>query len=242
MHIHKYIKWFVFLLLITLTQSVATSADIPMVVTSTDMLFRDDFNASIDSQWTILNQDSGYYSLESDHLALRANNGDLWHFRIDYKNLFLIDNPTNGDFDVTMRIIEFLPAAEKFPQIDIVAYDDDDNHVRSFYGHIGARQLEFGTEIDQVWTSSMELRDFGNAPFYLRLRKVGDTYIQYYSTDGIVFIQANPPVTFGDGSPNKLGFVAMVDPSESSVAKIDWFEVTAVHNIYLPFVSHALSE
>ena len=53
MHIHKYIKWFVFLLLITLTQSVATSADIPMVVTSTDMLFRDDFNVSIDSQWTI---------------------------------------------------------------------------------------------------------------------------------------------------------------------------------------------
>jgi len=243
MHIHKYIKWFVFLLLITLTQSVATSADIPMVVTSTDMLFRDDFNASIDSQWTILNQDSGYYSLESDHLALRANNGDLWQFRNDYKNLFLIDNPTNGDFDVTMRIIEFLPAAENFPQIDIVAYDDDDNHVRSAYGDIGAIQLELGAEIDQVWTSTWELRDFGNAPFYLRLRKVGDTYFQFYSTDGIVFSQAtSSPVTYGDGTPNKLGFAAMVDPSESSMAKIDWFEITAVHNIYLPFVSRSSIE
>ena len=236
MHIPKYFKWFVFLLLITLTQNVATATDIPTLVTSTDMLFRDDFNASIDSQWTILNQDTDYYSLESDHLELRANSGDLWTFRTDYKNLFLIDNPTNGDFDVTMRIIGFLPV-ENYTQIDIVAYDDDDNHVRNIYGYLGARKLlEFGAEIDQAWTSSQELRDFGNAPFYLRLRKVGNTYIQYYSTDGIVFSQANSPVTYGDGTPNKLGFVAMVDPSESSVAKIDWFEVTAVHNIYLPFV------
>jgi hypothetical protein len=242
MHIHRYSKWIVFLLLITLTQNVATATDTPTLVTSTNMLFRDDFNASIDSQWTILNQDSGYYSLEPDHLELRANYGDLWQSRNDYKNLFLIDNPTSGDFDVTMRIIEFLPAAEDFPQIDIVAYDDDDNHVRSIYGYIGTRKLEFGVEIDQVWTSSQELRDFGNAPFYLRLRKVGNTYIQYYSTDGIVFSQANSPVTYGDRTPNKLGFVAMVDPSESSVAKIDWFEITAVHNIYLPFVSRALSE
>ena len=236
MHIHKYFKWSVFLLLITFTQNVATATDIPTLVTSTDMLFRDDFNASIDSQWTILNQDSDYYSLESDHLELRANSGDLWQSRNDYKNLFLIDNPTSRDFDITMRVIGFLPAMN-YTQIDIVAYDDDDNHVRSIYGYIGDRKLlEFGAEIDQVWTTSHELRDFGNAPFYLRLRKVGNTYIQYYSTDGIVFSQANSPITYGDGTPNKLGFVAMVDPSESSVAKIDWFEVTAVHNIYLPFV------
>jgi hypothetical protein len=240
MYLLKYAKWAVFLLLFTLTLIVSTATGTVTPHASTDLLFRDEFNGSIDSQWTILNQDSGYYSLESDHLALRANNGDLWQFRTDYKNLFLIDNPTNGDFDVTMRIIEFLPAAENFPQIDIVAYDDDDNHVRCGYGNMGIRQLQFGAEIDQVWASSEELRDFGNAPFYLRLRKVGDTYTQYYSTDGIVFSQATSPVTYGDGTPNKLGFVAMVDPSESSVAKIDWFEITAVvHNIYLPFVNHA---
>jgi len=240
MYLPKYAKWAVFLLLFTLTLIVSTATGTVTPDASTEPLFRDEFNGSIDSQWTILNQDSGYYSLESDHLALRANNGDLWQFRNDYKNLFLIDNPTNGDFDVTMRIIEFLPAAENFPQIDIVAYDDDDNHVRSAYGDIGARQLEFGAEIDQAWKSSWELRDFGNASFYLGLRKIGDTYFQYYSTDGIVFSQVNSPVTYGDGTPDKLGFAAMVDPSESSVAKIDWFEITPVHNIYLPFVSRAL--
>ena len=218
--------------LILLPQCVARGITTPTQIAS-EILFLDEFNSSIDDKWIILNEDKSYYNLDKDHLYLRASNGDLWQSRTDYKNLFLIDNPTTGDFEITIRIIQFLPSSEGFPQLDIVAYDDDDNHVRSIYGLINTNKLEFGNEVDQVWTSSQQEKDFSSSLFFLRLRKIGKTYFQYYSTDGIEFVQANSPVIYGDGNPDKLGFVAMVDPAETSTAIIDRFEIASLGDGHL---------
>jgi uncharacterized repeat protein (TIGR02543 family) len=198
------------------------------------VLFRDDFNGTIDSNWTIQNDDSAYYNTMADHLELRANAGDIWEGQNNHKNLFLIDTPTTGNFDLTIRVIEFSPVHQHAAQIDLIAYDDDDNLVRNIYGYpFGAHYLEFGSEVGGVWSNTANADpealtpiDFGSAPFYLRLRKIGDTYRQYYSTDGVVFTSTVKTITYGDGTPAKIGFVALADPSESSLAKIDWVEVT----------------
>jgi len=188
--------------------------------------FKDDF------KWTILNNDPDYYSFNGDYLNLRTNSGDLWEYRTDYKNLFLIDNPIDGDFNATLTVSRFVPESLAYAQIDIIVYDDDDNHVRGEYGFWeGERRLGVATEINQTYTPISPLvpvYDFGENPFYLRLNKTGDLYTFYFSIDGINFIKHADSFSYGDGSPAKLGFIAMVDPSESSVAQIDSFEVSPV--------------
>ncbi len=189
--------------------------------------FRDDFNGSMSNLWAIQHQDSAYYTITPDHFELRACSGDLHSNDVSYKNLFLIDAPTTGDFDITMHVNEFVPVSNFASQLNLVIYDDGNNFIRSIYGYIwGSRQLEFGAEVGGAWGSNVSNIDFGTSLYYFRVRKVGNVYTQYYSLDGVDFQQRLGPVTFGDGTPGKVGFAAMVDPTESSLAKIDWIEVS----------------
>ena len=175
--------------------------------------------------------DASYYNMQSTYLDLRANGGDLWSNINTANNLFLINTPTTGDFTVTMRLNSFVPTSySNAPQFDILAYDNDDNHVRCSYGTFGPannqRALEMVSESNGSPISSELLHDFGSSPFYLRLQKTGNVYAQYYSTDGTTYLPGSSSYTFGNGRPAKLGFVAMVDPYQSSHALIDYFEVS----------------
>ena len=195
---------------------------------SAQTLFRDDLNGSLRPEWTILHPDASYYSIGPSNLDLRASSGDIWHYRTDYKNLFLIDNPTSGDFVVTVALQRFEPAAELHAQFDIVAYDDDDNHVRCVYGHlgVGARSFDNASEVAGVYQGhGLTYVDCGSAPFWIRMRKEGTVYSQFWSTDGVNFLPASVAFSYGDGTPRKLGFMAIVDPTASSRACVDSFEV-----------------
>ena len=211
----KFSQWLLVSLLIFCSPNLEREKKVTLKEGEEVVLFREEFNGSLGAEWEILNEDAAYYSFDQNYLYLRANGGDLWQARNDYKNLFLIDNPTDKNFDLTVKISEFKPHEGEYPQFDIVAYDDDDNHVRSIYGFINSYTLEFGIETKQIWTSMQHEIDFGDSEFFLRLKKIGKTYIQLYSEDGIDYIQVNSPVIFGDGSPQKLGFAASVDPDES---------------------------
>ncbi len=197
-------------------------------------LFRDDFSGAISSAWTILNEDAAYYTPTATYLELRTNSGDLWQGNNTYKNLFVITNPTTGDFQITVRLNSFSMTNELYEQFALVAYDDDDNYARADYGYhrfpapVNRRAVEALREDAQNTSSDIQAVDFGTSPFYLRLRKVGVHYALYYSADGTNFIPANHTFDYCDGTPAKLGFVAMADPSEDSIAQVDWFEVTTL--------------
>jgi len=216
-----------FVLFLLIVAGVILSGGTPL---SAGTIFRDDFSGSISSAWSIVRPNTSYYSFQPTYLDLRANRGDIWLSRNDAYNLFLIDTPTNDDFVATMRLNSFVPtSASNAPQIDILAYDNDNAHVRCGYGTFGAtggqRAMELAVE-QGGYQANRLLQDFGSGPFYLRLEKTGNTYTQYYSTNGTSFQKSLGPVAFGDGTPAKLGFVAMSDPYQSSRAYIDYFEVT----------------
>jgi len=211
------------------------SAAAQAATAATTVLFRDDFSGTISNTWTILNEDAAYYTPTATYLELRTNSGDLWQDDNDYKNLFVITNPTTGDFQITVRLNSFSMDDEVYEQFALVAYDDDDNYVRADYGYhrfypgpVDRRAVEALREDAQNTSSDIQAVDFGTSPFYLRLRKVGVHYALYYSTDGTNFIPANHTFDYGDGTPAKLGFVAMADPSEDSIAQVDWFEVATL--------------
>ena len=211
--------------------SVPSLSTLAAAASTTTILFRDDFSGTISTTWAILNQDAAYYTPTATYLELRANSGDLWGSGNNYKNLFVITNPTTSDFQITARLNQFSLNNENWEQFALVVYDDDDNYVRGDYGSLGAGgtpQVQIGQETSQVFDSDEENMDFGANPFYLRLRKVGAHYAFYYSTDGTNFLPGNFTFDYGDGTPARLGFVAMVDPSEDSIAQVDWFEVSTV--------------
>ncbi len=192
-----------------------------------EILFFDDFSGTqLSSDWVILNEDPAHYNLSGGILDLEATAGDVFSTQNNHENMLLISTPTTGDFRVTVRLQSFVPVSQNFTQFDIVAFDDQDNLVRSIYGHVfGGRNLEFGAEVSSVWTNAVSALDLGSSPFFFRLEKIGNTYTQSYSLDGTTFMQGLSSITYGDGTPNFIGIWAGVDPTESSHALVDYIRV-----------------
>ena len=198
---------------------------------SAETIFRDDFQGSaLGSAWVVLNRDNSYLSLSNGILSLRCSNGDLWQSSNNAKNVLLIPNPTNGDFDMTLAVQHFEPNYGGWTQVDLLAFDDVDNHYRGGYGNLfdlnNTRYLTNAREVQaQYIGTGNSPHNFGNSYFYLRVTKRGSTYHLYYSLNGVNFLGSGLGTTYGDGTPAYLGFVAMVDSSQVTVASIDYFEV-----------------
>ena len=73
---------------------------------------------------------------------------------------------------------------------------------------------------------------FGSSPFFIQVQKIGNVYAEYYSTNGTNYVQCNAPITYGNGTPAQLGFCAMSDPEQTSVAEIDLFQVQSLASSY----------
>lgn len=198
----------------------------------------DDFDGTSlnKSLWTVLNEDPGNYSVSGSKLNTYTLQGDLWGPYNSAKNVFLVHNPLGtGNFQITMKVLDFNPV-QYHQQVAILAYDNNDNYVKCANGFLlvvpgGARAWEFGREINQSYNATLSQTDAANANFYLRLVKAGKSYMQYYSLDGSTFKKINQTLTYGNGAPNYLGFVAFQGAEETQPpvpVSIDFFKVEAV--------------
>lgn len=191
------------------------------------VIFRDDFDGtSVSGSWSIEHNDASYYSVSGGLLSLQACAGDIYAARTDYKNVFRLPTPVTGDYTVTLKIQQFVPASVAYAQVALLIYDDSNNYLRNYYAYGGVLHRGAGQEINGSWNAQTGAVNFGSSPFYFQYEKTGNSYQTLYSTDGINFTALFNPVTFGDGTPTYLGFVAMVDSTESSIAYIDYFEVS----------------
>ncbi len=194
-----------------------------VIVIGRSVLFEDDFDGGLSPGWTITREDPAYTTFGAQEIDLRLSAGDLFEGNNTAKNVFLRDPPTQGDFTATLRLTSFDPDPDLgFPQIDVLAYDGDDDHVRAGYASLtGSHGFELATEIGGSFGSSVTFGDAGAGVFYLRLLKVANLYFEFVSTDGFAFDYVAGPRSYGDGTPAKIGFVAMADGTESIHAHID---------------------
>lgn len=178
----------------------------------------------------MLNSNASYYTVGGSSLALTANSGNLAATDNTALNIFRVANPTAGDFVVTMALTSFVPVSQAYAQINVLAFDDMDNHVRAAYLYNGStRIIELSKDAGASFTVHGSTSvDFGSSPFYLRLTKIGNLYTQSYSTDGSIFTPLSGSMAYGDGTPTYLGFIALADPSQSSIANIDSFTIAAI--------------
>jgi len=148
--------------------------------------FIDNFDgASPGSWWTVLHENPDTYSVSGGQLHTQTMTRDIAWNNTGYTNLFLINNPSGAQgFVATMKVVGFTPYSD-IQHINIIAYDDDDNHVRCVNGHTwGSRNREFLYEVGgQAGYGPGGGRAVMNpvAPdFYLRLTKTRNVYRQYY--------------------------------------------------------------
>ncbi len=197
------------------------------------VLFREDFTGPLgDNGWAVLNNFPLWYAVSNGICWPRAQNGDMAGPMLNYYNLFTVDlaGVTTNDFCATMRVLSFEPTNNNV-QVNLMAFDDVDNHVRAAYGHIGGGRLQrlFEETGGVASAPSDEARDFGAGPFWMRLTKQGNVYRQYWSTNGTIFHKAAGPVTYGDGAPAFLAFWAgakdVFEVNPPTVAQIDSIEV-----------------
>ncbi len=195
--------------------------------TAADTVFHDDFNGSLNPAWSVVRPDASYYSVQSTGLVLRCSNSDLWTYYNNAKNVFLIANPAGGDFTLTAKLRWSVVPTRPEAQVDLLAYDNDDNHVRLAHGLLsGVLRIDSAGETGGVYAGhGLTSVNFGTAWFWLQMRKQGSTYSAWYSSDGITFNQASSPFTYGDGTPAQLGLVAMADPYGTAQVIVDSFTV-----------------
>lgn len=192
-------------------------------------VFQDNFRSALSPSWSIVRQDTNYYSLSSTGLVLRCNSGDLYESANNAKNVFLITNPVTGDFVITAHLRWLVPPSTSYAQFALLAYDDDDNYVRGYYGDIGTNEFVLATETLANYVSGPALSlDIGTNQVWLQLTKQNFNYSVAYSLDGTNFISLGAAMAFSEGVPQKLGFVAMVDPTETATALIDSFTMQSI--------------
>ncbi len=198
-----------------------------------DTFFRDDFtDGTLGEWWTVLNRNDAYMSVTGGLLSLRCSNGDLYQSTNNAKNVLLIPTPMGGDFDVILAVQHFEPIQGGWAQVDLLAFDDVDNHYRGGYGNLfdlnNTRYLTNAREVGGVYIGTGNtLHNFYAAPFYLRVTKRGTAYHLYYSLNGLTYLDSGLGTNYGDGTPAYLGLVAMADQSQTSVATIDYFAVVS---------------
>ncbi len=216
----KVIQWFFLAVGLFISNGVASAM----------ILFQDNLNGGFDPAWIIIRPDTNYYTTNLTSLDLRCSHFDTDSYSPNQaRNLFTITNPAAGDFTATLKLNSFVPVNNDFAQIDVIALDDEDNFVRvNYLSYAGQMSIELGKEVNANWGAQVTPHSFGSNSFFLRLTKIGTSYRSSYSTDGVNYTNINNSLTYGDGSPAWVGFVAGADPSEASHAIIDSFTVETI--------------
>jgi len=208
---------------------------LPLFLSGQAAAFIDHFNGtSLGSHWKVFHPNPSHYSVSGGQLHTKTLSGDLWGSTNNYSNLFLINNPYGAsDFTATMKVTGFNPKSN-WQQIDLVAYDDDHNHVRCINGWVfGSRNWELVYEVNEAGHNmdggaGHVAMNPAASDFYLRLVKSGNNYTQYYSYDGFTFYKANGVITYGDGSPTYLGILGLQGSGYYQTPadiNIDYFEI-----------------
>jgi alpha-glucuronidase len=154
-------------------------------------------SADLGSQWQWLREDAGKWRLAGGSLVITSQSGDLQGTANTAKNVALQD--VNGDWTADSKLVFSRPLANNNEQGGIVAYANDDNYVKLAWEmgnataplnklRVVVMREQNGTPSTLQITGADAQRIVGaDGAIWFRLRKTGDTYRAYYSTNGSVY-------------------------------------------------------
>ncbi len=177
-----------------------------------DLIFRDDFDDSLASEWDWTRADEGQWNLTDSPGYLHVN---LTHTSDPYSggvDTLLLRSIEEDDFEIITRV-GFEPQ-RNFQRVGLVIAEDDQNFLALLraYADVG-NNLGNGIYFDHVARTAPnyddpDFRNFATSisdpsNVYLKLRKEGQTYTSYYSLDGQSWVMIGEhlsqiaPVSYG---------------------------------------------
>jgi len=162
-------------------QVVADEPNEPVIVYS----FLD---GTIDSGWTILNDDpEGYSVVPEMGLRLPTQDSDMYSTGTSWKNVFV--RPVEGDWEVVSAVYYSIVPYANYQQNALLVWQDEDNYIKLDYEYNnGSLFFQFGQEVSSSFTSVATVTY--NAPadtplnIFYKIKKTGNNYTGYYSLDG----------------------------------------------------------
>lgn len=190
----------------------------------------DEFNETkLSSIWTVEDENETNWKVEDGHLVIGAEKGSIWQNQGDLKNRFV--QSAYGDWEAVVKIdIPKLPS-QRYQSLGVVTMQDLDNYVyvKMEHGNDGL-VISLCREDDQKNETVETISDEDEAKFkdtmYVKLKKLGDTYIASVSPDGKEYIRFATSVAAEYESPKFMLVNGNGDQdlSETLEAKFDYVQ------------------
>lgn len=190
------------------------------------VLFRDDFNGSMQSGWTWTRGNPATWSLPANGLRIESEYGDLWQgWTNNCRNMLLRPAPSS---DITIEAKLEVSLVAPINQAHILLYYNDDYYVR--FGPV----LSYGYQvvIDVVHEvgggiAHQSAVSWGNNLVYLKIQKSGSSASCYYSSDGLNWT-LHRTISNLNFSVDQVGLVAFdgSEPPSASVTTYDYFQIS----------------
>ena len=226
-------RMFIAVLLFAMGSTLMTSKSFAQ----SDVLFRDDFNGSMESGWTWVRENPATWSLTATGLRIEIENGSLnvgGVYSKNYKNILLRSAPANGDYTIEAKVnVELL---EPYAKAGMVLYQDDDNYATFGLHRAGFAPYtilirvasEHTVNGDYIFGSAEDLVNTSRTAVYLKLEKSGESFNFYYSRDGNNWIY-HSKICILNFTP-RIGLVAFDESEDQTsglieVAEYDYFEI-----------------
>ncbi|RGA02802.1 DUF1349 domain-containing protein, partial [Microbispora triticiradicis] len=172
-------------------------------------------------------------------LQLDTTKGDIYGSDNSNPKNFILQTAPSGDWTLETKV-DGSALNEQFQQGGLIVYGDDENYVKFDYvadnaaGSAVTRRLELRSEVGGVVQDPQpQVTNLTSGVWWLRLKKVGDSFTASYSsdgttwtdlaTDGTAAVVKNSAVA-GTGKVGLFGFG--VNQTASKTVKFDYFKLT----------------
>jgi beta-xylosidase len=233
----KSLIYFTILFVLLLSgKGLAKSANVTPEAIAAGSNWVDDFDSqTLDSRWFWIGEDPSHWSLSANpgYMSITTQEGSLYLDSNDMKNL-LLTPVSSQDFGIQIKG-DFSPS-ENDHSAGLYIYQDDDNYIRLVRRYFESnQQVQMYYEENGFSNSSITI-DETSTSGYLRIDKEGESYMGFYSMDGIHWDLIGQVI--GTLSDPKVGIGASGGAAIAEIsADVDFFQLSTVdQHIYLPLL------
>ncbi|MFZ5875638.1 MAG: fibronectin type III domain-containing protein [Nitrospirota bacterium] len=159
-------------------------------------------------------------------IRIPLGRGQIWQGKNNSQNMLLRTLPSNWT-SIRLKVAAFSPVAD-YQQVDLLAYQDDDNYVAVYRNHAGSPRAGFVRELRGATTGTDQrpLTNTGNLILRLDRAPATNTYRAYYSTnDGATWVQLTGAPTQTLTNPRLAIQIGANNAGTLPTADVAWVEI-----------------
>ena len=167
--------------------------------------------AQLLEKWSIQNEDAENWSfVEGEGLKIKSQRDGLYGGGSHMENVFLL--PASGNYIAETKITLSQEELENWQQFALLVCNDQDNYIKMKYGYDNGYGLQLLAEQNgNPGVSHGAGMPATAGPVWLQIKKIGNSFTGFYSTDGVNFSKLGETITLDGFEPAYIGLAAFND-------------------------------